>query len=159
MGVIPFLFQWITYIVQGFFNPNSFNNNDHIHNKDSDLTSSSLSHSLFSVISPFLSSFSAFRNSLFLSVVRRISFVRREEQISMGGVVLEGLCTGRENTEIKLHCCEPEASSVAVLTPFKHSSFLWVAPKPSKNPSLMSNSYQSTTVLHSHFSSHLLLST
>lgn len=59
--------------------------------KDSDLTSSSLSHSLLSVISPFRSSFSAFRNSLFLSVVRRISFVKREEQISIGGVVLEGL--------------------------------------------------------------------
>ncbi|RLW05771.1 hypothetical protein DV515_00004793, partial [Chloebia gouldiae] len=43
----------------------------------------------------------------------------------MGGVVLEGLCTGRENTEIKLHCCEPKASSVAVLTPFKHSSVPW----------------------------------
>lgn len=59
--------------------------------KYSDLTSSSLSHSLLSVISPFLSSFSAFKNSLFLSVVRRISFVKREEQISIGGVVLEGL--------------------------------------------------------------------
>lgn len=59
--------------------------------KDSDLTSSSLSHSLLSVISPFLSSFSAFKNSLFLSVVRRISFIKREEQISIGGVVLEGL--------------------------------------------------------------------
>lgn len=76
----------------------------------------------------------------------------------MGGVVLEGLCTGKENTEIKLHCCEPEASSVAVLAPFKHSSALWVAPNPSKNLSLMSNSYQNTSVLHNHFS-HLLLST
>lgn len=142
---LPFSFRaWITYTAHGFFSPNSFNKNDHILSKDSELTSSSLSHSLFSVISPFLSSFSAFRNSLFLSVVRRISFVRREEQISMGGVVLEGLCTGRENTGIKLHCCKPEASSVAVLTPFKHSSVFWGALNPLKNPNLMSNSHQNT---------------
>lgn len=41
----------------------------------------------------------------------------------------EGWCwkdsaQGRENTEFKLHCCKPGASSVAVLTPFKHSSVL-----------------------------------
>lgn len=60
--------------------------------------SSSLSQSLFSEKSPFRSSFRVFRNSLFLSVVRRVNLVRREELISMGGVVLEGLCTNRLQT-------------------------------------------------------------
>ena len=55
------------------------------------LTSSNFSHSLLSEKSPFRSSFRVFRNSLFLSVVRRVNLVRREELISIGGVVLAGL--------------------------------------------------------------------
>ena len=50
--------------------------------------SSNFSLSLLSETSPFRSSFRVFRNSLFLSVVRRVNLVRREDLIAIGGVVL-----------------------------------------------------------------------
>lgn len=75
----------------------------------SNLSPSSLSQSLLWEQSPLRSSFRVFRNSLFLSVVRRVNLVRREELISIGGVVLEGLSLGELRTT-------PAASTTGLVT-------------------------------------------
>ena len=71
--------------------------------------SSNFSHSLLSEKSPFWLSFRVFRNSLFLSVVRRVNLVGREELISIGGVVLAGLSLGELKTT-------PPASTTGLVT-------------------------------------------
>lgn len=97
---------WITYTAQGFFSPNSFNNNDHIHSKNLHHPACHIPCFLLSPHFYHPSVPSGIRSFYQWSGASASSGARSRSR-------WEGWCWkdsaqgGR--TEIKLYCCEPEA--------------------------------------------------